>query len=160
VSPTERPHPGVASGGHLPTPTGDARDGADRRTVLHPEGWPRPKGYAYGVVAEGRHVCLSGIIGWDEQGRINSDDFVAQVRQALTNILALLREAHATPGDIVRMTWYVVDKHEYLDAQSELGEAYRAVLGRHFPAMTVVEVSGLLEDRARVEIEVTAVIGR
>lgn len=120
-------------------------------------GWPRPKGYAYGVVAEGRHICLSGIIGWDEQGRITSDDFVAQVRQALTNIVALLREAQATPGDIVRMTWYVVDKHEYLAAQSELGETYRAVLGRHFPAMTVVEVSGLLEDRARVEIEVTAV---
>lgn len=150
----------MASGGRAPTPTGDARDGGERHTVVHPQGWPRPKGYAYGVVAEGRHVCLSGIIGWDEQGRITSDDFVAQVRQALTNIVALLGAAQATPRDIVRMTWYVVDKHEYLAAQSDLGETYRAVLGRHFPAMTVVEVSGLLENRARVEIEVTAVIGR
>lgn len=103
-------------------------------------------------------MCLSGIIGWDEQGRITSDEFVAQARQALTNIVALLREAHATPSDIVRMTWYVVDKREYVAVQSDLGEAYRAILGRHFPAMTVVEVAGLLEDRARVEIEVTAVI--
>lgn len=125
--------------------------------VLHPQGWARPKGYAYGVVAEGKVVCLSGIIGWDEQGRITSDDFVAQVRQALTNIVTLLREAHGSPADIVRMTWYVVDKREYLAVQSDLGEAYRAIVGRHFPAMTVVEVAGLLEDRARVEIEVTAV---
>jgi enamine deaminase RidA (YjgF/YER057c/UK114 family) len=137
---------------------GEARDEGGHRAVLHPRGWPRPKGYAYGVVAEGPLVCLSGIIGWDEQGRIASDEFIAQVRQALTNIVALLREAHATPADIVRMTWYVVDKREYLAVQSDLGEVYRAIVGRHFPAMTVVEVSGLLEDRARVEIEVTAAI--
>jgi enamine deaminase RidA (YjgF/YER057c/UK114 family) len=134
------------------------RNEGQHHALLHPHGWTRPKGYAYGVVADGQLVCLSGIIGWDEQGRITSDAFVGQVRQALTNIVALLHEARATPADIVRMTWYVVDKREYLAAQSELGEAYRAILGRHFPAMTVVEVAGLLEDRARVEIEVTAVV--
>jgi enamine deaminase RidA (YjgF/YER057c/UK114 family) len=129
-----------------------------RRGVLHPAGWPRPKGYAYGVVAEGRVVCLSGIIGWDAEGRLVGDDLVSQVRQALTTIASLLREAGANPSDIVRMTWYVVDKQEYLAAQEPLGAVYREVIGRHYPAMTVVEVAGLLEERARVEIEVTAIV--
>lgn len=130
---------------------------SDRPVLLHPPGWPQPKGYAYGIVAEGRLVCLSGIIGWDAQGRLVAEDFLSQVRQALTNIVTLLQQAHATPADIVRMTWYVVDRHEYLDAQSALGAVYRAVIGRSFPPMTVVQVAGLIEDRARVEIEVTAV---
>jgi enamine deaminase RidA (YjgF/YER057c/UK114 family) len=158
VSPSDRPRPRSAPGSREAAPKGDTRSESREHPILHPHGWPRPKGYAYGVVADGRLVCLSGIIGWDEHGRITSDDFVGQVQQALTNIVALLREAHATPADIVRMTWYVVDKREYLAVQADLGEAYRAILGRHFPAMTVVEVSGLLEDRARVEIEVTAVV--
>ncbi len=131
---------------------------ASHHTTLHPAGWPRPKGYAYGVVAEGRVVCLSGIIGWDAEGRLVGDDLVSQVRQALTTIAALLREAGGAPSDIMRMTWYVVDKREYLAAQESLGAVYREVIGRHFPAMSVVEVSGLLEERARVEIEVTAIL--
>jgi len=128
------------------------------RGVLHPAGWPRPKGYAYGVVAEGRVVCLSGIIGWDAQGRLVGDDLVSQARQALVTIASLVREAGGAPSDIVRMTWYVVDKREYLAAQEPLGAAYREIIGRHFPAMSVVEVKGLLEDRARVEIEATAIL--
>jgi enamine deaminase RidA (YjgF/YER057c/UK114 family) len=132
---------------------------AENHKRLHPAGWPPPKGYAYGVVAEGRMVVLSGIIGWDAHGRVVSDDFLPQVRQALANIVTLLKEADASPADIVRMTWYIVDKQEYLSAQRDLGAVYREILGRHFPAMSVVEVSGLLEDRARVEIEVTAVLG-
>lgn len=134
------------------------RSAAPAHAVLHPTGWPRPRGYAYGVVAEGRLVCLSGIVGWDARGRIVAEDFLAQVRQALTNVVLLLDEADATPADIVRMTWYIVDKREYLGAQAELGEVYRAVIGRTFPPMSVVQVAALLEDRARVEIEVTAVI--
>jgi len=126
-------------------------------TVLHPAGWPRPKGYAYGVVAEGRLVCLSGIIGWDTAGRL-ADGFVPQVRQALGNIVALLREVAAGPADIVRMTWFLLDRSEYVHAQAEIGHVYREVMGRHFPCMSVLQVAGLLEERARVEIEVTAVI--
>jgi len=125
---------------------------------LHPPDWPRPKGYAYGIVAQGRMVFLSGIVGWDANERIVGDDFLSQARQALNNIMALLEEAGATPADIVRMTWYITDKHEYLAAQHDLGTVYRDVVGRHFPCMSVVEVAGLIEDRARVEIEVTAVV--
>jgi enamine deaminase RidA (YjgF/YER057c/UK114 family) len=98
------------------------------------------------------------MIGWDAEGRFHTDDFVGQARQALENIVAVLREAGAGPEHIVRMTWYVVDKREYLDAGRELGAAYREVLGRHYPAMSAVQVAGLMEDRARVEIEVTAII--
>jgi len=139
-----------------PAPAGAEGAGA-AHVLLHPDGWPRPKGYAYGVAASGRMVFLSGIIGWDAEGHLR-DGFVAQVRQALDNIVALLREAAASPADIVRMTWFVVDKTEYLAAQQDLGAVYREVVGRHFPAMSVVEVSGLLEGGARVEIEVTAVV--
>jgi enamine deaminase RidA (YjgF/YER057c/UK114 family) len=103
-------------------------------------------------------VFLSGIIGWDAHHRLVAADFLSQVRQALINIADLLREAHAAPADIVRMTWYVVDKREYLSAQRELGAAYRDIIGRHFPSMTVVQVADLLEEGARVEIEATAVV--
>lgn len=126
--------------------------------ILQPPGWPRPKGYANGVACSGRQVFVSGMIGWDAEGRFHTDDFVGQARQALRNIVAVLREAGAGPEHIVRMTWYVVDKREYLDAGRALGAAYREVLGAHYPAMSAVQVAGLMEDRARVEIEVTAVI--
>jgi len=142
-----------------PSPSPGAGD--DRRVdrVLHAPGWARPKGYAHGIVADGPTIFLSGIVGWDAAGRFAGDDLVSQTRQALTTIVALLQEAGAVPPDIVRMTWYIVDKREYLAAQRELGAVYRDVIGRHFPAMSVVEVAGLLEDRARVELEVTAVKG-
>ncbi|HZV66237.1 MAG TPA: RidA family protein [Telluria sp.] len=125
---------------------------------LNPPGWPRPSGYSNGVAASGRTVCVSGMIGWDAQGRFLTDDFAGQARQALLNIVAVLAEAGAAPSHIARMTWYVLDKREYLAAQRELGEAYRAVIGRHYPAMTAVQVAALVEDRARVEIEVTAIV--
>ena len=126
--------------------------------VLQPPGWPRPKGYANGVAARGLQVHVSGMVGWDSEGRFQSDDFVAQTRQALANIVAVLAEAGAGPEHIVRMTWYVLDKREYLGAGAALGAAYREVIGRHYPAMSAVQVAALMEDRARVEIEVTAVV--
>ena len=125
---------------------------------LHPPGWPRARGYSNGVAASGRTVCVSGMIGWDAHCVFHTDDFAGQVRQALENIVAVLAEAGASPSHIVRMTWYVVDKREYLAAQREVGAAYREVIGRHYPAMTAVQVAGLVEDRARVEIEVTAIV--
>jgi enamine deaminase RidA (YjgF/YER057c/UK114 family) len=126
--------------------------------ILQPPGWPRPRGYANGIAARGRFVFVSGMIGWNAEGRFDSDDFAAQARQALSNVVAVLREAGARPEDIVRMTWYVVDKREYLAASGALGAAYREIIGGHYPAMTAVAVSALIEDRARVEIEVTAVV--
>ena len=125
---------------------------------LKPPGWAPPKGYAYGVVATGRTVFLSGMIGWDAAGRVASGGFIGQARQALQNIVEVLSEAKASPTHIVRMTWYVVDKRQYLAASTELGQTYREVMGRHYPAMSVVEVAGLLEDGALVEIEATAVV--
>jgi len=125
---------------------------------LQPPGWVRPRGYSNGVAASGRMVFVSGMIGWDEQGVFHSDDFATQVRQALLNAVAVLAEAGARPEHIVRMTWYVVDKREYVGAYKEIGVAYREIIGKHFPAMTAVQVMGLVEDRARVEIEVTAVV--
>jgi enamine deaminase RidA (YjgF/YER057c/UK114 family) len=125
---------------------------------LHPPGWPRAKGYSNGVAASGRTVCVSGMIGWDGQGVFHTDDFAAQVRQALENIVAVLAEADARPEHIVRMTWYVVDKREYLAAARAVGAAYRELIGSHYPAMSAVQVSALIEDRARVEIEVTAIV--
>ena len=125
---------------------------------LQPPGWPRARGYSNGVAASGRSVHVSGMIGWDGECRFHTDDFAGQVRQALENIVAVLAEAGAGPGHIVRMTWYVIDKQEYLAAHREVGAAYREVIGRHYPAMTAVQVAGLIEDRARVEIEVTAVV--
>jgi enamine deaminase RidA (YjgF/YER057c/UK114 family) len=126
--------------------------------ILHPPGWPRARGYSNGVAARGRTVCVSGMIGWDAQGRFQTDDFIGQARQALENIVAVLAEADAHPEHIVRMTWYVLDKREYLARGAELGAAYRDVIGRHYPAMSAVQVSGLMEDRARVEIEATAIV--
>lgn len=124
---------------------------------LQPPNWSRPKGYAHGVAAKGTQVFLSGVVGWNAQGEF-ATGFAAQVRQALLNIVAILNEAKAKPEHIVRMTWYVCDKNEYAAATKEIGAAYREIIGRHYPAMTVVEVSGLIEPQARVEIEVTAVV--
>ncbi|SMP49480.1 RidA family protein [Noviherbaspirillum suwonense] len=125
---------------------------------LQPPGWPRARGYSNGIAASGRTVFVSGMIGWDADGRFQTDDFAGQVRQALRNIVAVLAEADAKPEHIVRMTWYVVDKREYVAAYPEIGEAYREIIGRHYPTMTAVQVVALIEDRARVEIEVTAVV--
>lgn len=126
--------------------------------ILQPPGWPRPKGYSNGIAASGRMVFVSGMVGWNAAGEFESDDFVAQVRQALANVVQVLAEAGARPEHIVRMTWYVVDREEYLAAQSELGTVYRAIMGQHFPAMTAMAVAALMESRARVEIEITAVL--
>jgi enamine deaminase RidA (YjgF/YER057c/UK114 family) len=125
---------------------------------LQPPDWPRPKGYANGVAAKGTLVFVSGTVGWNAQGEFASLDFVVQVRQALLNIVAVLNQAKAKPEHIARMTWYVLDKDEYMAAAREMGVAYREIIGRHYPAMTVVEVSGLVEPDARVEVEVTAVV--
>jgi len=126
--------------------------------VLLPEGWPRPKGYANGVAAAGTQVFIAGMIGWDSQGVFHSDDFAEQTRLALQNIVDVLREAGGKPEHIVRMTWYVTDKREYLAAGREVGLAFRQVIGSYNAAMTAVEVKALIEDRAKVEIEATAVI--
>ena len=125
---------------------------------LQPANWPRPKGYASGVAAKGKLIFVSGMIGWDPEGVFRAPDLVGQVRQALANIVTVLAEAGARPEHIVRMTWYVVDKREYVAAYPRIGVAYREIIGRHFPAMTAVEVAALIEDAAKVEIEVTAVI--
>ena len=126
--------------------------------VLLPAGWPRPKGYSNGVVASGRQVFIAGMIGWDAEGRFPSDDFAEQARLALENIVAVLREAGGRPEHIVRMTWYVIDKREYLAAGKAIGQAFREVIGSYNAAMNAVEVKALIEDRAKVEIEATAVI--
>ena len=125
---------------------------------LQPEGWPRPKGYSNGISASGRMVFVSGMVGWDKDGVFHTDDFAGQVRQALENIVAVLAEGGAKPEHIVRMTWYVLDKKEYVGAYPEIGAAYRELIGRHYPTMSAVQVAGLVEDRAKVEIEVTAVV--
>ena len=125
---------------------------------LQPADWIRARGYSNGVIASGRTVCVSGMIGWDGQAKFHTDDFAGQVRQALQNVVAVLKEANAKPEHIVRMTWYVIDKKEYVAAYKEVGEAYRVVIGRHYPCMTAVQVAGLIEDRAKVEIEVTAIV--
>jgi enamine deaminase RidA (YjgF/YER057c/UK114 family) len=126
---------------------------------LHPKNWTPAKGFANGVAAEGRLVFVAGQIGWNGEQRFESDDFVAQVEQALANIVAVLAEADAGPEHLVRLTWYVTDKREYLARLGEVGQVYRRVIGRHFPAMTLVQVAALVEDRAKVEIEATAVAG-
>ena len=127
---------------------------------LQPKNWKAPKGYANGIVAEGRQVFIAGQIGWNATGELTSNNFVAQVEQALRNIVEVLAQAGGAPHHLVRLTWYVVDKREYQASQKEIGEAYRRVLGKHFPTMTLVVVAGLLEDGAKVEIEATAVIPR
>ncbi|MBY0367172.1 MAG: RidA family protein [Proteobacteria bacterium] len=129
------------------------------KQILQPAGWAAPRGYANGVAASGRQVFVAGQIGWNERCEFDSDDFIAQVRQALLNVRAVLAEAGAAPEHIVRMTWYLVDKREYLARGREVGQAYREVLGRDYGiAMSAVQVSALMEDRAKVEIEVTAVV--
>ncbi len=127
--------------------------------ALLPTGWPRPKGYANGVAAaKGRTIFVAGMIGWDEQERFASDDFADQARQALHNVVAVLAAGGATPAHIVRMTWYVTDKREYLAAGPAIGKAFRELIGNYAIAMSAVQVSALMEDRAKVEIEATAVV--
>lgn len=126
--------------------------------VLQPAGWAAPRGYANGVAASGTQVFVAGQIGWNAQGAFDSDDLVAQVRQALLNVKAVLAEAGATPEHIVRMTWYLTDKHEYLARVREIGAVYRELIGSYSVAMSALQVAGLMEDRAKVEIEVTAVM--
>jgi len=126
--------------------------------ILQPPDWAPPKGYANGIAARGTTIFVGGQIGWNGQQQFESDDFVTQARQALRNVLAIMAEAGAGPEHITRMTWYVTDKHEYVASYRALGAAYREVVGRHFPAMTAVQVAALIEDRAKVEIEATAVV--
>jgi enamine deaminase RidA (YjgF/YER057c/UK114 family) len=126
--------------------------------ILHPPGWPRPKGYANGIAAEGRLVFVAGQIGWDEREAIVSDDLVAQIEQALANTLAVLREAGAGPEHVARMTWYITDREAYLARRREIGLVWRRLMGPVFPAMAMVVVAGLIEDGAKVEIETTAVL--
>ncbi|WP_407179249.1 RidA family protein [Bradyrhizobium sp. STM 3562] len=137
-----------------------AKDGrVDGARILQPSGWPMPKGYANGVAADGRIVVTGGVIGWDDQGRLPTG-FVAQVRQTLSNIAAILAEGGARPEHLVRLTWYVVDMDEYLSSLKELGQVYREMIGSHYPAMALVQVVRLVEKEARVEIEATAVVPR
>jgi len=126
--------------------------------ILQPEGWPRPPGYSNGVAARGTLVFAAGQIGWDTDGRLHHGGLAAQTEQALRNVVAVLAEAGARPEHVVRLTWYVTDKRDYLTQRSEIGRVYRAVFGSHYPAMTLVEVAALLEEGALVEIEATAVV--
>ena len=126
--------------------------------LLHPANWKPASGYANGILAEGRTIHVGGQIGWTGDQVFEAEDFVGQAEQALKNIVAIVAEAEAQPEHIVRLTWYVLDKREYLGCLKELGAAYRRVMGRHFPAMTLVQVGALVEDQARVEIEATAVL--
>jgi len=126
--------------------------------IVQPEGWPRPRGYANGIVAEGRFLFISGQVAWDEKEQFHSDDLVEQVRQALKNTLTMLKAGGAKPEHVVRMTWYITDKREYLKRGKDIGAVYRECMGTHYPSMSMVQVSALMEDRAKVEIESTAVI--
>lgn len=125
---------------------------------LQPENWVKPKGYANGVAAKGRMVYTGGLIGWDGNEKFPGDDFGDQVNQTFANIVAVLAEANAKPEHLVRLTWYITDKQEYLASLKKIGAAYREHFGRHFPAMAVVQVAGLMEDEAKVEIEATAIV--
>ncbi len=126
--------------------------------ILQPRDWPRPRGYANGVSARGRQIFVAGQIGWNQDGVLAGADLVTQARQALENIVVILATDGARPDHLVRLTWYVVNRQEYLDSSSALGEVYREVIGSHYPAMSAVEVSALMEPRAVVEIEATAVV--
>jgi len=126
--------------------------------ILNPKHWARPKGYANGIAAEGRQIFVAGQVGWNAQARFESEDFVMQVEQALRNIVEVLAEGGARPEHLVRLTWYVTDKREYLSRLGEVGAAYRRVIGPHYPAMALVQVAGLVEEGAKVEIEATAVV--
>lgn len=126
--------------------------------ILQPPAWPKPKGFSQGIAATGRMVFVSGQIGWDETETIVSDDFVAQAKQALRNVVAVVAEAGGGPEHIVRLTWFVTDRDSYTNSLSELGRAYREVMGRHYPAMSLLAISALVEKAAKVEIEATAVL--
>ena len=126
--------------------------------IVQPKGWPRPKGYANGIAAEGKFLFVAGQVGWNEEEKFESDDFVKQVEQALKNVVAVLTEGGAKPEHIARMTWYVTSKSEYLDRLAEVGQVYKKVIGAVYPAMSLVQVAGLVEVGAKLEIEVTAVI--
>ena len=126
--------------------------------ILLPEGWQRPRGYSNGILAEGRLVFVAGMVGWDGQGNFVSDTFAGQFEQVLRNTLAVLAEGGAAPDHIVRMSWYITDRAEYLNSLKQIGTIYRELIGSHYPAMAVVEVSALMEERAKLEIETTAVI--
>ena len=126
--------------------------------ILQPPGWARPRGFSNGVMANGRFVFIAGQVGWTPQGEWKERSFAGQFRQALENVLAVLAEAKGRPEHIARLTWYVIDKREYLSSLTEIGAAYRALMGAHYPAMAVVQVSGLVEDPARLELEATAVL--
>jgi len=125
---------------------------------LQPPGWVQPRGYTNGIAARGRTVCVSGMIGWDAQGVFHASDLVGQVRQALQNVVDVLAQADAHPEHIVRMTWYLMDKKQYLASAKEIGAVYREIIGKHYPTMTAVQVAALIEDQAQVEIEVTAIV--
>ncbi len=125
---------------------------------LEPPGWVRPKGYSNGIAASGRMVFVAGQVGWDEKEVFRTDDLVGQVRQALANVVGILAEAGAGPEHIVRLNWYLADKDEYNSRLPEIGEAYRSVIGRHFPAMTALQVAGFVEVGAKIEIEATAML--
>jgi enamine deaminase RidA (YjgF/YER057c/UK114 family) len=127
---------------------------------LHPRHWKRAKGYSNGVAAEGRMIFIAGQIGWNADQQFESLDFVAQVRQALENVVAVMHEAGGRCEHVTRLTWYITDKAEYLSRLPEVGEVYRGVMGKHFPAMTMVQVTALIEDQACVEIEASAVVPR
>jgi enamine deaminase RidA (YjgF/YER057c/UK114 family) len=127
-------------------------------TILQPEGWAKPIGYANGVEARGRMVFVGGQVGWNGQCIFETDDFVGQVRQTLSNVVAVLREAGAEPKHITSMTWYFTDKAEYTGSLKEIGKAYRDIIGRHYPAMAAMQVVALVEDRAKIEIQATAVV--
>ena len=127
-------------------------------TILQPEGWAKPIGYANGIAARGRLVFVGGQVGWNAECKFETDDFVGQVRQTLANVVTIVAEAGGEPRHITSMTWYFIDKAEYLANLKGIGEAYRAVMGRHFPAMAAMQVVALVEDRAKVEIQATAVI--
>jgi enamine deaminase RidA (YjgF/YER057c/UK114 family) len=127
---------------------------------LHPRHWKQAKGYSNGIAAEGRIVFVAGQVGWNSNQQFETDDFVGQIRQALENVVAIVREAGGAPEHITRLSWFVTDKNEYLSRLTEIGEAYRSVMGKHFPAMTMVQVVALVEDQAKVEIEASAVLPR
>jgi enamine deaminase RidA (YjgF/YER057c/UK114 family) len=126
--------------------------------ILQPPGWAKPKGFSNGIAASGKLVFIAGQVGWTGEGKWEARDFAGQFRQALKNIIEILKEGNAKPEHIVRLTWYVLDKKEYLASLREVGLAYRELMGRHYPTMAVVQVTGLVEDEARLEIEATAVI--
>lgn len=126
--------------------------------AINPDGWPRPSGYSNGIVAEGRYLAISGQIGWNERTELVGSEFLEQARQALRNVVAVLRAAGGAPEHLVRLTWYITDKNEYRQNLRALGESYREIVGAHYPAMSLVQVAALLEEGAKVEIEATAVL--